>query len=61
MLDIFKVAVAVISDSMVIPASDGRFSTGHQEVPTKWKRRDGWNTRDHHHKAQRGDGRRRTI
>jgi len=59
MLVLFKVAVAFISDFLVIPASDGRYSTGHQELPPKWKYRDGWNTRDHHHKAQRGDGLRR--
>jgi hypothetical protein len=59
MLVLFKVAVAFISDFMIIPASDGRYSTGHREVPPKWNHRDRWNSRDHHHKVQRGDGRRR--
>ena len=51
----FKVAVAFICDFLVPPASDGRYSTGHQEVPPKWYHRDGWKTADHHHKVQRGD------
>jgi hypothetical protein len=51
----FKVAVAFICDFLVPPASDGRYSTGHQEVPPKWNHRDGWKTADHHHKVQNGD------
>jgi hypothetical protein len=59
MLELFKVAVAFISDLLVIPASDGRYSTGYQEGLPKWNDRDGWNSRDHHRKVQRGDGLRR--
>ena len=44
-----KVAVAFIYDFLVPPVSDGRYSTGHQEVPPKWHHRDGWKTADHHH------------
>jgi hypothetical protein len=47
--------VAFICDFLVLPASDGRYSTDHQEVLPKWNHRDGWKTADHHHKVQRGD------
>jgi hypothetical protein len=55
MLVFFKVVVAFICDFLVLPASDGRYSTDHQEVLPKWNHRDGWNTADDHHKVQRGD------
>jgi hypothetical protein len=55
MLVFFKVAVAFICDFLVPPASDGRYSTDHQEVQPKWNHRDGWKTADHYHKVQRGD------
>jgi hypothetical protein len=55
MLVFFKVAVAFICDVLVPPASDGRYSTDHQEVLPKRNHRDGWKTADHHHKVQRGD------
>ena len=58
MLVFFKVAMAFISDFLVIPASDGRYSNDHQNVPPKWNSRAGWNKRDHHREIQRGDGRR---
>jgi len=39
----FKIAVAYIFDFLLIPASDGRYSTDHQEMPPKENHRDGWN------------------
>jgi hypothetical protein len=50
-------AMRFISDFLRVPVWDGRYSTGCQELPPKWIRRDAWNTRDHHHKVKRGDRR----
>ena len=58
-LVLFKIAVTYIFDFLLIPASNGRYSTDHQEMPPKENHRDGWNAHDHHQKVQRGDKRRR--